>query len=175
MIPLLCACQSAPPENVPPAETAADPPSFYCERSHTNHAWSYTHRGIYVDGKGFVFRFRHSSRDQPLLRVHADSLTEERLLARYAPGRTPAGTPVPAAEMARRYRQALESRDGELSEPRNRGADMGATISRCYLPGNVGIYREVVLRQSGDEEFENRSPAARELSAWLDSLALHAR
>ena len=171
---LLCGCQSAraaiPSPEEPPARQR-----FYCERSHTNHAWSYQHRGIYVDGGGAVFQFRHTAADQALLRVPADSLTEERLLARYAPGRAPAGTAVTAAEMAARYRQAIEAREGEMTERRRRGADMGATVSRCYLPGADGIFREVVLRQRGDWEFENRSPAAQELSAWLDSIALRAR
>jgi hypothetical protein len=148
--------------------------SFFCERSHTNHAWSYQHRGIYVDGAGSVFRFEHTDADQHLLRVPADSMTEQALLARYAPGRRQVGT-VTAAEMERRHAQAVEARDGTFSERMNRGADMGDAVWRCWLPDTTGIYREVVLRQDGDWEFENRSPAASELSRWLDSLALRLR
>ncbi|HEX2202755.1 MAG TPA: hypothetical protein VHG91_05645, partial [Longimicrobium sp.] len=56
-----------------------------------------------------------------------------------------------------------------------RGADMGATVRRCFLPDASGVYREVLLRQTGDWERENLSPAAARLSRWLDSLALTAR
>jgi hypothetical protein len=149
-------------------------PPFYCERSHTNHAWSYQHRGVYVDPAGGVFGFAHGRGDQALLRVPADSVTEQALLARYAPGRTPAGT-VPPAEMARRYGQVLRAREGALSPRTRRGADMGATLRRCFVPDAGGIYREVLLRQTGDWERENTAPAARELSRWLDSIALRTR
>jgi hypothetical protein len=145
--------------------------SFFCERSHTNHAWSYQHRGIYVDAAGSIFRFEHARGDQHLLRVPADSVTEQALLARFAPGRHQIGT-VTAAEMEQRHAQAMEARDGALTERRRRGADMGATVRRCWLPDAAGVYREVVLRQTGDGEFENRSPAASELSRWLDSLSM---
>jgi hypothetical protein len=150
------------------------PQPFFCERSHTNFAWSYQHRGLYVDGGGQVFSFRHAREDRPLLQVHADSLTEQALLARYAPGRTRAGS-VEAAEMAERYRLVLQAREGARTERSRRGADMGATVRRCYLPDSGGVYREVFLRQTGDWEQANTSPAAAQLSRWLDSLALRAR
>lgn len=172
---LLCGCQSARAGTPQPAQTQAATPSFYCELSTTNHAWSYRHDGIYVDPQGTVFRFEHGPGDQALLRVPADSLTEQALLARFAPGRRPVGTAVPPAEMAQRYRQAVEARDGKRSEGVNRGADMGATVRRCFLPDAAGVYREVFLREDGDWEQENQAPAAVSLSRWLDSLALHLR
>lgn len=156
------------------AGTAAPVPEqtrLYCELSHTNHAWSYQHEGIYVDPDGGVFRFEHAPGDQALLRVPTDSMTEQALLARYAPGRRRSGT-VAAAELARRRAQAAEARTGTLSERTSPGADMGDTVNRCWLPDAGGVYREVVLRHRGDWEFENRSPAAAELSRWLDSLAM---
>jgi hypothetical protein len=145
--------------------------SLFCERSHTNHARSYQHRGIYVDAAGSIFRFRHARGDQHLLRVPADSVTEQALLARFAPGRRQIGTVTPA-EMEQRHAQAVEARDGAFSERRRRGADMGATVRRCWLPDAAGVYRDVLLRQTGDWELENRSPAATELSRWLDSLSM---
>lgn len=167
----IAGCTSARAAAVADAETPAATQSIYCERSHTNHAWSYQHRGIYVDAAGSIFRFEHARGDQHLLRVPADSVTEQALLARFAAGRRQIGT-VAAAEMARRRAQAMEARQGTLTERRRRGADMGATVRRCWLPGAEGVYREVLMRQTGDWEFENRSPAARELSAWLDSLSM---
>jgi hypothetical protein len=172
-IALLCGCQSARAGTVP-ADDVQPPPSFYCERSHTNHARSYQHRGIYMDREGGVFRFEHGRGDQALLRVDADSVTEERLQARVAPGRARVAT-IPATEVAERYRQAVEASGGAMTERRRRGADMGATVRRCYLPDANGIYREVPLRQTGDWENENRSPAAAELSRWLDSIAFRVR
>ena len=153
---------------------AVQQPRMYCERSHTNQAWSYHHQGIYVDPDGGVFAFEHAPGDQALLRVPADSMMERALLARYAPGRRQVGT-VPAAELAQRHAQAAEARTGTLSERTSRGADMGDTVNRCWLPDAGGVYREVVLRHRGDWEFENRSPAAAQLSRWLDSLALRVR
>lgn len=171
----LCGCPASrdkgdsvaavPPPAVPP---------FYCERTITNYAWSYQHRGVYVDGAGAVFSYRHEREDQRLLRVHPDSLTEQALLARYAPGRTQIGSVAPA-ELAERYGQVAQARAGELSARTRRGADMGAIVRRCYLPDDAGVYREVLLRQTGDWERRNLSPAAAELSTWLDSIALRAR
>lgn len=163
---LVGGCRTAQAGTAAPAQQQR----FFCERSTTNFAWSYIHRGIYVDADGGVFRFQHARGDQGLLRVHADSMTEQALLARYAPGRRQVDT-VPAAEVARRHAQAVEARGGTLTERRRRGADMGATVSRCWLPDSAGVYREVVLRQRGDWESENRAPAAAQVSRWLDSLA----
>ena len=171
---ILGGCRSAQAGAVPPPEPAPAAQSFFCERSHTNHARSYQHGGIYVDREGAVFSFQHGRGDQALLQVPADSVTEQALLARYAPGRTRVGTVEPA-EMAERYAQVLQARTGTLTERRRRGADMGAAVTRCFLPDKSGIYREVVLRQTGDWQFENTSPAAAELAGWLDSLALRAR
>lgn len=167
---LLAGCQSARAGTVPPADDDAAHPSFYCERSYTNHAWGYVHLGVFVDGEGGVYRYAHGPADRVLLQVHADSLTEQRLLAKYAPGRTRVGAVQPA-EVARRHAQALEARGGTVSRYVERSADMGDTVRRCYLPDAAGVYREVVLRQTGDLERENRSPAAAEVSVWLDSLA----
>jgi hypothetical protein len=172
---VLCGCRSASAGTPPPADPRpAQQPSFYCEHSHTNHAWSYQHRGIYVDPKGGVFRFEHERGDQALLNVPADSVTEQALLARFAPGRASVGTVAPA-EMAERYRQVRAAVDGERSERRGRGADMGDTVSRCFLPDTDGIYREVFLAQSGDWEQHNLSPTAAKLGHWLDSLAFQVR
>jgi hypothetical protein len=174
IILLLCGCQSARAGTPEATENTPAARPFFCERSYTNHARGYQYRGIYVDSGGAVFSFRHARGDSRLLRVHADSMTEQALLARYAPGRTRAAT-VPAAEMAQRYAQVLQAREGAPSDRRRRGADMGAVVTRCYLPDAAGVYREVLLRQTGDWQRENTSPAAAQLSRWLDSLALRAR
>lgn len=159
---LLCGCATVPPPSAPPP--------FFCERSYTNFAWSYQHRGVYVDGDGGVFAFRHGRGDHGLLEVHADSLTREALLARFAPGRVRVGE-VAAEEMAARYAQVLQAREGRLSVRRHRGADMGATVRRCFVPDAGGVYREVFLRETGDWERENTAPAAVGVARWLDSLA----
>jgi hypothetical protein len=178
---LLCGCQPTRvdtmprPDALPPTYAAPFVHPFFCERSYTNHARGYQHRGIYVDGGGAAFRYQHERDDSRLLRVPADSLTERALLARYTPGRTPI-EPLMSAEMAQqRYAQVLQAREGALSDRTRRGADMGAIVRRCYLPDGAGVYREVLLRQTGDWERHNTSPAAVELSAWLDSLAFSAR
>lgn len=158
---LLSGCASVPPPSAPR--------QFFCERSYTNFAWSYQHRGVYVDGDGGVFAFRHGRGDHELLEVDADSLTREALLARFAPGRVRVGEVAPA-ELAERYAQVLEAREGTLSARRRRGADMGATLRRCFVPDAGGVYREVLLRESGDFERENTAPEAVGVSRWLDSL-----
>ena len=175
---VLGGCRSASAGAAPPADPPVDAqPSrqaFYCERSYTNFARGYQHRGIYVDPSGGVHRYRHGRADAPLLRVPADSLTERALLARYAPGRGSAGTVAPA-EMAQRYQDVLAAREGARTGRVRRMADAGATVRRCWLPDAGGVYREVFLRQTGDWEQASRAPAATRLSGWLDSLALMAR
>lgn len=175
---ILSGCRSASARPVPPAGPPVDArpaqESFFCERSYTNYARGYRHRGLYVDAVGGVFLYEHGRADYPLLRVPADSLTEQALLARYTPGRVSVATVSPA-EVAARYLEVLQAREGTLTERVRRMADAGATVRRCWLPDAGGVYREVFLRQTGDWERENRSPAAARLSRWLDSLALHAR
>lgn len=142
---LLGGCPSARAGTAPASETSSAAQPFFCERSYTNHAWSYQHRGVYVDAAGEVFSFRHGRDDQPLLRVPADSLTERALLARYAPGRARVGG-VPVAEMAERRAQVPRA-------PRGRAVGARAPGRRH------GRHRPAVSRRPAAWEFPAPRPS----------------
>ena len=61
-----------------------------------------------------------------------------------------------------------EAAEGPYSDTVNVGADGGAYSLQCYIYSSKSdSYEKIVLRLTGDWTFENLSPAAKTISAWL--------
>jgi hypothetical protein len=66
----------------------------------------------------------------------------------------------------------FQSEHRSVLRKNSKGADRGTYASICYLyDAATNKYREIVLKKTGDENYENLSEEAKTLSAWLDSLA----
>lgn len=143
------------------------PPAIYCEMSHENHAWEFKHRGIVLDDAGHLYSF---AREKPWRPQKADTPTRLELEDKYHQ-KTLLRTL--AIEEVRQKLLLLEpASHGALSESQSGYRDAGVRTSVCYLPdsGNK-VYRDVVLCVTGDQRMTNLSPAARELSEWMEFLA----
>jgi hypothetical protein len=146
------------------------PQRFVCERSYSNFAWGYQHSGIYVDREGVVYQFNVRVTRYPKL-AQGPGWTESELDNKYGPDRKPLRT-VPASELRAMYDLIPAAANGQLSKKVQAGADMGATVSACYLFDPVSQrYREVELEVAGDWKYRNVAPEATKLAAWLASLA----
>jgi len=60
---------------------------------------------------------------------------------------------------------------GEISEPINRGNDMGSFFWSGFIyDSKTGMYKEILLRVIGDTDIENKSVEAKEIYKWLNHL-----
>jgi hypothetical protein len=143
---------------------------FLCERSYTNFAWGFQHRGIYVDGRGTVYSYAYQRGEKPWSRGRDAMLTEQALEEKYRHSRKVVGA-VDPRELQEKVRLIGVASQGEYSERVQRGADQGGTASLCYLYDAVtDRYRPVELKVEGDWNSENLSPSAKELVRWLETL-----
>ena len=137
---------------------------FLCESSYTNFAMGYQHAGTYVDNEGHVYKYKAEKRIEP---KQEDALTEGELEAKYSQGRELLRN-VPPADVSKMHQLIAAASKGAYSKKVQRGADMGAVASSCYLyDAGPKTYREIELDVSGDWTYRNESPAARQLTAWL--------
>jgi len=147
---------------------------FYCENSYTNFAAGYQHSGTYVDGQGRVFAFGSESPDstvKPWQPKQPDLPTQQELEAKYNHDRHQVGT-IDAATLTQVRRWLADARNGSLSKKAQRGADRGSIASQCWIrEGSRDGYREIELAIDGDWSYTNTTPAAAELTRWLQSLA----
>jgi hypothetical protein len=62
-----------------------------------------------------------------------------------------------------------------MSEPVQRGADMGAIICKIIIPepsDPKNIWHEVILAKTGDIEQHNLAPEATVIAQWLTNLPI---
>ena len=157
-----------------PNPSPSSPPTvrqhFLFEKSYTNFAWGYQHRGIYVDGRGDIYSYQYGPQNTQPTPPNGEIITDQSLETKYNANRKLIGKVEPRLlqEMTARIRPASL---GKQSERVSQGADMGSTQRLAYLwIPQTGTYRKVELRVTGDWAYHNLSPAARELADWLDSL-----
>jgi hypothetical protein len=142
----------------------------YCERSYTNFAWGYQHNGIYVDAEGNLYSYNYQRSDKPWSPKQAEAPTTQELEDKYSHSRKLLRKIEPQ-EWQAKLKLLAEASNGKMSERKQRGADMGANVCRCYVLDEANNrYKEVELRVQGDWSYENLAPSAKELAAWLKSL-----
>jgi hypothetical protein len=143
---------------------------FLFERSYTNFAWGYQHAGVYIDNQGYVYSYAYQIGEKPWSPQQADSFTELELEERYSHARKLVRT-VDSKELLEKYKLIGQASKGQYSKRLQKGADQGAFVSSCYVYDEAtGRYKEIELRVKGDWNYENLSPAARELADWLETL-----
>lgn len=154
--------------STPAQKAAAQSPKIYCERSYTNFAWGYQHHGIYVDPAGNLYRYSYQPKDKPWSPKQEAAPTAEELEEKYSHGRKLIRKLAPQEWQDKSNLVAAASK-GKLSERRQRGADMGANVCRCYVAEGQG-FKQVELQVQGDWSYENLAPSAKLLANWLESL-----
>jgi hypothetical protein len=144
-------------------------PKIFCERSYTNFAWGYQHRGVYVDPQGNVYSYAYAAGDKPWS-PRTDSPAEQELEEKYSHGRKFVKKIAPQ-ELVNKYRLVELASTGQYSKRVQQGADRGAYVSRCYVFDTAtDRYKEVELKVEGDWSYENLAPSAKQLTTWLESL-----
>lgn len=137
----------------------------YFEYHYINHAWGFIDNGWMIDREGNIRGYDHpedyrwpdstgylSSEDLQNNLARTDTLLQN----------------VRAKELKLYTRLISGAAEGNLSEYKRRGADMGSSVLSCYaFDHNAGSYKHVLLSLAGDQEQVNQSAEAEELVEWL--------
>ncbi|HEX4948500.1 MAG TPA: hypothetical protein VFZ34_17635 [Blastocatellia bacterium] len=164
----------SPSLGTPRRQPAPTPQKAYCERSFTNFAWGYQHKGIYIDPEGNLYSYSYQPKDKPWSPKQDDAPTAAELEDKYSHGRKLLRKLEPEEWQAKRKLLAAASK-GEMSKRKQSGADMGSQVCRCYVADATGQqYKQIELRVQGDWSYENLAPSAKMLADWLESLSASA-
>jgi hypothetical protein len=171
----LAACEAgmSKPTTTPTPTTANIPQTWLCGREYVNHAWGYQRRGVVLDSKGNVWKYEFKSSPTALVNPWGpkdmSNMSEEELKLRYN-GAMVTDVKVPSEEIAKHFALIAEAANAKPTQPKSVGADMGQNTLYCYTYDEAKrTYAQVMLDNKGDWESTNPSPAAKQLTAWLDS------
>lgn len=169
----LTACEADTTKPSTPPDPAATGQTWLCGREYMNQAWGYQRRGVVLDTSGSIWRYELKGAPlgpaNPWRPTDVSVLTEADLKMRYE-GAMTTGTKVPAEEIARHMPLIEEAANATPPQPKSVGADMGQNLLYCYTyDAAKRTYGQVMLDNKGDWDSTNPSPAAKKLTAWLDS------
>lgn len=141
-----------------------DQPVFF-EYRYTNYAWGLFDSGWLIDQEGNIRGFEF-----PLDYRVPDStghVSAEDLEYNLAQTDTLLSS-IGREDFEKHIKMIGGAEDGNIGEPRARGADMGSSVLSCYAfdPGS-GSYTYILLARKGDWEQYNQSAEAEKLVNWL--------
>jgi len=142
----------------------------YFEYHYINHAWGYTENGWVIDNESKMWGY-----DLPEHYRWPDStghLSHEDLQYNLDQADTLLLS-FKCNEMEKYTKLIGGAAEGNISEPKSRGADMGASILSCYAyESSSDSYRRILLAVMGDWEQFNQSAEAEELVDWLSEFGV---
>lgn len=158
------------PDSVPTEdETELPTLAVLFEANYINFAWGYQHNGWFLDNHGKLKKYSISSSLEWKSPDNQGYISKEDLTANYALATTPF---VEVARSIVRQKETLieGSINGQLSDPVNRGADIGGFGWYCYVwDADKEMYKRQILGASGDWEQFNLEPDAQALLKWLQT------
>ncbi|MEI6677001.1 MAG: hypothetical protein WCL21_00255 [Mariniphaga sp.] len=158
---LLISCETTQNEE----KTAA----YYFQYEYVNYAWGFGHSGFTITPLGAVYSF---SKSTPWVFASGDKISSADFLKNISAS-VKADTLIPLADIAHYQHLAAAAISAKMSEPVQRGADMGAIICKIIIPDTTdpqNICREVILTKTGDLEQHNLAPEATVIAQWLTNL-----
>lgn len=138
-------------------------PAALCVANYSNAAWGLVYQGLVIGSDGSLRPYElgdFKGEDAKRILLGED---EERLAALL--GRPARGSVAPQ-DLPEKQALIEEAAGGPYGPRRSVARDKGAFTVTCYTPEG----RPVLITEDGDWQQENRSPAALELRAWLETL-----
>lgn len=143
----------------------------YFQYEYVNYAWGFNHSGFTITPSGEVFAF-----DKSTAWVFADNnKLSFANLKKNIEASSKVDTLIKKSDLDYYQQLAFDAFSGKLSEPVQRGADMGEIICKIIVPNTndpLGDYREVMLTEKGDFDQNNLSSEAAVIAEWLTKLRI---
>lgn len=160
---LLISCETAQNEE----KTVA----CYFQYEYVNYAWGFSHSGFTITPSGAVYSF---SRSTSWVFATGDKISSVDLLKNISAS-VKTDTLISKSDIAYYQHLAEAAISGKMSEPVQRGADMGAIICKIIIPDSTdpeNIWHEVILTKTGDVEQHNLTPEGTVIAQWLTNLPI---
>lgn len=143
----------------------------YFQYEYVNYAWGFNHSGFTITPSGEVFAF-----DKSAAWVFADNnKLSFANLKKNIEASSKVDMIITKSDLDYYQQLAFVAFSGKISEPVQRGADMGEIICKIIVPDTVdplGDYREVILTEKGDFDRYNLSPESATIAEWLTNLVI---
>ena len=133
-----------------------------------NYAWGRVHEGWFINGRGEVKGYQLP--DQWHETDSHNFIDTNLMFQNYSRADTTYFTISP--ERVFKFRKLIDNiKNGELSEKKPVGADMGsATYYAYYKEAHWSYYKRIVLHSYGDWTFRNQHPFAPLVTLWLNNV-----
>jgi len=141
------------------------------EVEHINFAWGWMHYGSYIDNSGRLYSYSYLNVDyEDRWNPQRNGIyTESELFEKYSHSKEFVKQ-IDYNELTQMANLIPAASNGILSDPVGVMCDAGLLTYKGYLyDESKNEYIEVILRVSGDDFFENLSPAAKIIADWLIS------
>jgi len=145
---------------------------YYYQYEYVNHAWGFNHSGFTISPAGEVFSFDKTT---PWMFAENNKLSNADLKKNIAAS-VKVDTLINRSELDIYNQLAFAAKSGKLSEPVQRGADMGEIICKIFVPDNTdpqNSFNEVILTKNGDFDQYNLAPESAVIAEWLSKLKIH--
>lgn len=162
-----------PPDSLPPDNSSAVAQKILFEFSYINFAWGFQCHGFYVDSAGHAWKYRFERTDEPWQPADPENITEAELLEKYSHNLSLAAT-LDKGIVDKMAKLIAAASEGELSDRRNIGNDMGSEEYLAYaFDADQETYHPVTLTIYGDWVTENYAAEAKSLVEWLRSIEVN--
>ena len=130
--------------------------------------WSYSMRGMYIDGDGNVWSFEQHGNPWYQEKLKQGEMTERDMLAKHK-GARKIGTVDPALllDMAQLIPAAEK---GKITRAAGSGEGSGTLQVAYRLDQSTKVYHEIILAGSGERTATNSSTAAKSLIDYLENV-----
>jgi len=138
----------------------------YFQYEYVIYAWGFNHSGYTITPSGEIYTFDKTT---PWVFASNNQLSLS-ALQNNIKASARKDTLIKSADIEYYQHFALDAMAGTISDPLNRGADMGLAICKILVPDpatSPTSYKEVILTQTGDTEVHNLAPEAALIAAWL--------
>ncbi len=142
------------------------------EYEYTNEAWGYVLKGTVIDANGDIYFYDYAGSNDRFEPADPDYLTYMELSDKFS--HLPQFFRNISSDVVMRMDSLVaNSAMGGLSDPVSIGNDMGTYRWNYYFyDANREKYHRILLKEWGDWERENTSPAAQAVLEWLEMLEI---
>ena len=144
----------------------------YFQYEYVNYAWGFNHSGFTITPAGELFSF---VRTTPWVFAEKGKLSLTSL-NKNLQASVKVDSLISNSDIVHYQQLAISAMAGKMSEPFNRGADMGAVIYKIIVPdttNSMNGFLEIILTEKGDWERKNLAPEATLIAEWLAKLKFH--
>ena len=146
----------------------AEPQEAYFAVVYVNYAWGYQFRGFIINQEGKALTFEKPQNWHQF--DESSELTAQQLLENLS--RTTISTVIIPTEEFKKYSAKVHAvSNADLSKPQAVGADAGSTSFYAFRL-DQGVYKPVLLKQTGDVQIQNKNETATEMATWLEHIML---